>query len=477
MTLTEKQKEQLRQLPGVDLLQLELSKSDSIQNVPTSVIKTAARSIIETLRDKILSGAMDGSVELTSENILADAHRAIDRLMQPNLQHMVNASGIIIHTNLGRSALTRQAVENVATIAGGYSNLEYDLDAGKRGSRTTIVEDLLCEISGAEAALAVNNNAGAVLLCLTAIAKNREVIVSRGELVEIGGSFRIPDVMTSSGCRLKEVGTTNRTHLKDYAGAIGPETALLLKVHKSNYDVVGFTAEVPLPDLVELGKEHDLPVMEDLGSGTFIDFRSYGLPHEPTVQESVAAGTDLVTFSGDKLLGGPQAGIIVGQKKWLDEIKSNPMARALRMDKMSLAALETTLRLYRDPDTAVKQIPTLAMLTQPAAAIEATARQLIDLLNSISFPELSLEIIPCQSRAGGGSLPELKLPSQAVSITVSGMTAAAIERFLRAFTPPIIGRIEHDQLLLDVRTLQTDDFEPIKKALEQMQTQKERHAS
>ncbi len=468
MTLTDNQKEQLRQLPGVDLLQLELSKSDLTQNVPVSVIKTAARSTVDTLRAKILSDTMDNSVELTSENILADALRVINRLMRPKLQRTINATGVIIHTNLGRSALTRRAVENVATISGGYSNLEYDLAAGRRGSRTTIIEDLLCEISGAEAALAVNNNAGAVLLCLTALAKNREVIVSRGELVEIGGSFRIPDVMTSSGCHLKEVGTTNRTHLKDYAGAIGSETALLLKVHKSNYDVVGFTADVALSDLVILGKEQHLPVMEDLGSGTFIDFSTYGMPHEPTVQESVAAGTDLITFSGDKLLGGPQAGIIVGHKKWLDEIKSNPMARALRMDKMSLAALEATLRLYRDPDLAVKQIPTLAMLTQSTATIEATARNLMDLLTSISFPELSLEILPCQSKAGGGSLPELKLPSKAVAITVSGMTAAAIERFLRAFTPPIIGRIEHDHFLLDVRTLQADDFDPIKKAFQLM---------
>ncbi len=468
MTLTDNQKEQLRQLPGVDLLQLELSKSDLTQNVPVSVIKTAARSTVDTLRAKILSDTMDNSVELTSENILADALRVINRLMRPKLQRTINATGVIIHTNLGRSALTRRAVENVATISGGYSNLEYDLAAGRRGSRTTIIEDLLCEISGAEAALAVNNNAGAVLLCLTALAKNREVIVSRGELVEIGGSFRIPDVMTSSGCHLKEVGTTNRTHLKDYAGAIGSDTALLLKVHKSNYDVVGFTADVALSDLVILGREQNLPVMEDLGSGTFIDFSTYGMPHEPTVQESVAAGTDLVTFSGDKLLGGPQAGIIVGQKKWLDEIKSNPMARALRMDKMSLAALEATLRLYRDPDLAVKQIPTLAMLTQSTATIEATARNLMDLLTGISFPGLSLEIVPCQSKAGGGSLPELKLPSQAVAITVSGMTAAAIERFLRAFTPPIIGRIEHDHFLLDVRTLQADDFEPIKEAFQQM---------
>lgn len=473
MKLTENQKEQLRQLPGVDLLQLELSKADSTQNVPVSVIKTAARSAVESLRTRILSG--DDFVELTSETILAQAHRAVDSLMRPNLQRTVNATGVIIHTNLGRSVLPPTAVESMATISSGYSNLEYDLVAGRRGSRTTIVEDLLCEISGAEAALAVNNNAGAVLLCLTAMAKDREVVVSRGELVEIGGSFRIPDVMISSGCRLKEVGTTNRTHLKDYAGAVGPETALLLKVHKSNYDVVGFTAEVNLSDLVRFGKEIKLPVMEDLGSGTFIDFSAYGMPHEPTVQESVAAGTDLVTFSGDKLLGGPQAGIIVGQRKWLDKIKSNPMARALRMDKMSLAALEATLRLYRDPDLAVREIPTLAMLTQPAAASEATARQLMDLLTSISFDELQLENIPCQSRAGGGSLPELKIPSQAIAITISGMTAAAIERFLRAFTPPVIGRIENDRFLLDVRALQTADFEPIKTAFEQMQ--KERHAS
>ena len=477
MTLTDQQQAQLRQLPGVDLLQLELSKSAHIDAVPISVVKLAARSVVETLRKQILAGRLVDSDALSLEKILLQAHRAIHQQMRPNLQKTINATGVIIHTNLGRSVLTPQAVENVAAIAGGYSNLEYDLNAGKRGSRTTIVEDLLCDISGAEAALAVNNNAGAVLLSLTAMAKNREVIVSRGELVEIGGSFRIPDVMTSSGCRLKEVGTTNRTHLRDYEGAIGQKTALLLKVHKSNYDVVGFTAEVSLSDLVRLGNAKDLPVMEDLGSGTFIDFSAYGLPSEPTVQESVAAGTDLVTFGGDKLLGGPQAGIIVGRKKWLDQIKSNPMTRALRMDKMSLAALEATLRLYRDPEAAVRQIPTLAMLTQPTVAVEATAHQLKDLLTDRNLPGLRVEIVKCQSRAGGGSLPELRLPSRAVAVMAENLSAAAIERFLRAFTPPIIGRIENDRFLLDARTLKPNDFTTIQMAFEKMLAEKDDHVA
>jgi len=477
MTLAEKRQAQLQQLPGVDLLQLALSKSAKIETVPVSVVKSAARTVIEMLRHQILTGRLDDPGALELEKICLRAQRVIHQQMQLNLRQVINATGVIIHTNLGRSALSRQAVDHVAAIAGGYSNLEYDLSAGGRGSRTTIVEGLLGDISGAEAALAVNNNAGAVLLCLNAIAKDREVIVSRGELVEIGGSFRIPDVMTGSGCFLKEVGTTNRTHLSDYENAIGPKTALLLKVHKSNYDVVGFTAEVTLSELVRLGKGQNLPVMEDLGSGTFIDFSLYGLPREPTIQESVSTGVDLVTFSGDKLLGGPQAGIIIGRKKWLDRIRSNPVARALRLDKMSLAALEATLRLYRDPVSVVQQIPTLTMLTNTVAAIEATAQQLKTFLTDGNIPELRLEVVECQSRAGGGALPELKLPSHGVAVGVKHMTAAAIERYLRAFTPPVIGRIENDRFLLDVRTLEQADFTPIKSALEQMLQDKGDHGA
>jgi L-seryl-tRNA(Ser) seleniumtransferase len=313
---------------------------------------------------------------------------AVTKATTPNLKPVVNATGVVVHTNLGRSLLPETVVENIAVIAGRYSTLEYDLDAGKRGSRHAIVEDLLCEISGCQAAMAVNNNAGAVLLCLETFARSKEVIVSRGELVEIGGSFRVPDVMAKSGGILKEVGTTNRTHLRDYENAIGDNTALLLKVHRSNYSVIGFTAEVSLRELVELGAGHGVPVMEDLGSGTFIDFSKYGLVKEPTVQESVAAGTDIVTFSGDKLLGGPQAGIIVGKKSIVDQIKQNPLARALRLDKMTLAALESTLRLYRDEEKAVGMIPTLRMLTMKIGDIETRAANLAEDLENIGNSRL-----------------------------------------------------------------------------------------
>jgi L-seryl-tRNA(Ser) seleniumtransferase len=384
------------------------------------------------------------------------------------LKPLVNATGVVVHTNLGRSLLPEAVVENISVVAGRYSNLEYDLDAGKRGSRHAIVEDLLCEISGAQAAMAVNNNAGAVLLCLETFARDKEVIVSRGELVEIGGSFRVPDVMAKSGGILKEVGTTNRTHLRDYENAIGENTALLLKVHRSNYSVIGFTAEVSLRELVVLGAGHGVPVMEDLGSGTFIDFSKYGLVKEPTVQDSVAAGTDIVTFSGDKLLGGPQAGIIVGKKSIVDLIKQNPLARALRIDKLTLAALESTLRLYRDEEKAVNMIPTLRMLTMNIDDIETRASNLVEELKNIGISQLDIELFRRSSRAGGGALPLLELPSRCLGIRVRGMSANALEKNMRANDPPIIGRIEDDAYIMDPRTLQDDDLPIIRKAFEKI---------
>jgi L-seryl-tRNA(Ser) seleniumtransferase len=375
---------------------------------------------------------------------------------------------VVVHTNLGRSLLPEAVVENISLIAGRYSNLEYDLDAGKRGSRYTSVEDLLCEISGAQAALAVNNNAGAVLLCLETFARSKDVIVSRGELVEIGGSFRIPDVMAKSGGILKEVGTTNRTHLRDYENAIEENTALLLKVHRSNYSVIGFTAEVSLKELVELGARHGVPVMEDLGSGTFIDFSKYGLVKEPTVQDSVACGTDVVTFSGDKLLGGPQAGIIVGKKSIVDQIKQNPLARALRIDKLTLAALESTLRLYRDEEKAVGMIPTLRMLTMNIGDIETRASNLVEELKNIAKSRLEINLIKRSSRVGGGALPLLELPSRCLSIRLPGMSANVLEKSMRENDPPIIGRIEDDAYIMDPRTLRDDDLPIIGMAFEKI---------
>jgi L-seryl-tRNA(Ser) seleniumtransferase len=384
--------------------------------------------------------------------------------MAPNLRRVVNATGVVVHTNLGRSLLAAEADEMLSLIAGRYSNLEYNLTVGKRGSRYSSVEDILCEISGAEAAMVVNNNAGAVLLCLETMAKNKTVIVSRGELVEIGGSFRIPDVMAKSGGILKEVGTTNRTHLRDYRNAIDEQTGLLLKVHRSNYSVVGFTAELSLRQLVDLGTKHGIPVMEDLGSGTFIDFSRYGLMKEPTVQESVATGADVITFSGDKLLGGPQAGIIVGKTAIVDEIKRNPLTRALRIDKLTLSALESTLRLYRDEAKAIRLIPTLRMLTMSAQEIEEKAKQLASRLQDIENARIDTQVVQRSSKAGGGSLPLLNLPSHCVGIKIQGCSANTLERRLRDNDPPIIGRIEEDRFIMDLRTVQEEEISIIETA-------------
>jgi L-seryl-tRNA(Ser) seleniumtransferase len=386
--------------------------------------------------------------------------------MKPNLQYLVNATGVIVHTNLGRSRLATAAIKNIQAIGAGYSNLEFDLDAGKRGSRYSAVENLICEISGAEASMVVNNNAGAVLLCLDTIAKGKKVIVSRGELVEIGGSFRIPDVMAKSGAFLTEVGATNRTHAKDYERAVDNETGLLLKVHTSNFGLVGFTKSVSLVDLVALGEKYRLPVMEDLGSGTFVDFSRYNLVREPRVQESIASGADVVTFSGDKLLGGPQAGIIAGARDILDKIKQNPLTRALRIDKLTLAALESTLRLYRDEARAMEEIPTLKMLTLSEEVLEKKAGQLAARLKKAGGGHMEIAVAKGTSRAGGGSLPLADLPTFCVRVGVPSISVNQLERLLRGSQPPIICRIEDDRLLLDVRTIDEHEYDIIAQAFE-----------
>jgi len=465
--ISKSQQDKLRMLPGVDHVLEFCGALPFFKEIPKTVLVSSIRKILETLRIGILGADREIAEESLSDAHITEAVRAaVIKATAPNLKPLVNATGVVVHTNLGRSLLPDAVVENIAVIAGRYSNLEYDLDAGKRGSRYASVEDLLCEISGAQAAMAVNNNAGAVLLCLETFARSKEVIVSRGELVEIGGSFRVPDVMAKSGGILREVGTTNRTHMRDYENAIEANTALLLKVHRSNYSVIGFTAEVSLKELVELGARHGVPVMEDLGSGTFIDFSKYGLLKEPTVQESVAAGTDIVTFSGDKLLGGPQAGIIVGKKSTVDQIKQNPLARALRIDKLTLAALESTLRLYRDEEKAVGMIPTLRMLTINIGDIETRASNLVEELKNIGKSRLEISLIERSSKAGGGALPLLELPSRCLRIRLQGMSANALEKSLRKNDPPIIGRIEDDAYIMDPRTLRDDDLPIIGKAFE-----------
>ncbi len=449
-------------MPKVDLLASGLD-----EEIPKTVRVEAARDTITELRQKILASEEPDLEILSQYAIEKTLKKCLKRRMQPSLRPLVNATGVVIHTNLGRSPLPQEIFEHMFQVAVGYSNLEYDLAAGRRGSRYSHVEEILCELTGAEAALVVNNNAAAVLITLETMAKGREVVVSRGELVEIGGSFRIPDVMARSGAILKEVGATNRTHLKDYANAINEETALLMKVHQSNFQIVGFTKSVSIGELSELGKKHNLPVYEDLGSGNLTEFSRYGLFHEPTVQESLKAGADLVSFSGDKLLGGPQAGIILGRKKLVDPIKKNPINRAVRIDKLTLAALEHLLRIYRDPETAVKAIPTLNMITAPYQDLKRRASRLLKRLRSRDLECLEIGARDTISRVGGGALPLQELKSRAVTIVpkTKRASAARLEEWLRNYSTPIIVRVEGDNVIIDVRTLFQRDFPIIEEAL------------
>jgi L-seryl-tRNA(Ser) seleniumtransferase len=374
--------------------------------------------------------------------------------LQPNLRRVINGTGVVIHTNLGRSVLSPKTTDRLIQAGGYYSNLEFDLETGKRGSRYSLVEELICYLTGAEAALVVNNNAAAVLICLDTLAKDREVIVSRGQLVEIGGSFRIPEVMAKSGARLIEVGATNRTHLYDYERAISERTALLLRVHTSNFRIIGFTSEVSAADMVTLAKENGLATMEDLGSGSLVDFSRFGFPKEPTVQEIVEAGVDVITFSGDKLLGGPQAGIIVGKHEVIARIKKNPLNRALRIDKFTLSSLESVLREYLDFDKALKNIPTLAMLTIATADLKKRAQRIMRQLTKVLDGRCRVKIVPTVSRVGGGALPEFSIASWAIDLEPAAIRLNTFEKNLRHLPIPIICRIENDRFLLDVRTIQ-----------------------
>ncbi len=462
MPINEHQQNMLKQLPGVDTLLNGALTDPATAGFAKPVLVRAIREVIDRLRTTIL-GQTDpiDAHTLTPDQILTMVARRAADLQRYNLKRTINATGVVVHTNLGRSCLAQEAIDHITTAALNYSNLEFDLQKGKRGSRYSIVEDLLCELTGAESALAVNNNAGAVLLSLDTLARDKEVIISRGELVEIGGSFRIPDVMAKSGAILKEVGTTNRTHTMDYEQAITTETGLLLKVHASNYSIVGFTAAVSLDEMVALGKRFNLPVMEDLGSGNLIDLTRYGLASEPTVQASVTAGVDVITFSGDKMLGGPQAGLIVGKKEILDRIKANPLTRALRIDKLTLAGLEATLRLYRDNVDVVDRIPTLRMLMMPYEQIEARARHLSESLSRCPDQRIEVELKDMPSKVGGGALPLLGLTSCCVCVNIKGVTANHLENELRKQHPAIIGRIEDDMFVMDPRTIQPDEIDII----------------
>jgi L-seryl-tRNA(Ser) seleniumtransferase len=384
-------------------------------------------------------------------------------LAQPGLRPVVNATGVVVHTNLGRSLLSEAAQSAVAVAAARYSTLEIDLATGERGSRLNTVRELLRELTGAGDALAVNNNAAAVLLTLSTLAAGREVVVSRGELIEIGGSFRLPEIMARSGARLREVGTTNKTHARDYESAIGPDTALILKVHRSNFAIQGFVAEVGLSELVEIGRAHGIPVVEDLGSGALMDL-SQRIGPEPGARESLAAGASIVMFSGDKLLGGPQAGILVGESQLIDRLARDPMTRALRLDKLSIAALEATLRGYLEPESAWAEIPTLRQLARPVDELEHAAQALAAKVAEVA-PDLTVAVVPVASRVGGGALPMAVLPSAAVALRPRTGRVEALEAELRLGDPAILGRLEDDRLLLDVRTLNEEDGNQIVAAL------------
>lgn len=450
MSSSEKQ-QILSRLPGVDTLLDLAGQKDSFRKLPKSIIKDAARNTIDHIRREILDGVRE---QIDNAEIL-DLMRswALEKI-SPNLVSLINATGVVLHTNLGRALLCKDALKNIVEISSSYSNLEFNIESGKRGIRYAAVEELICDLTGAQSAVVVNNNAGAVLLALNTIAQGREVVVSRGELVEIGGSFRVPDVMEKSGCHLKEVGTTNRTHPRDYENAITPETGLLLKVHTSNYKIEGFTKAVSLKELAQIGSRHGIPVMEDLGSGTLIDYSRYGLPPEPTVSQAVSTGADLITFSGDKLLGGPQAGVIVGKKQAVDQIKKNPLTRALRIDKMTLAALESTLALYRDEETAVEQIPTLKMLCMPFDAVCKKAQTLLTAIKKEISGLASVETADMNSRPGGGSFPEFNLATRCITLEPKHISVSKLEKRLRFSRPAIIGRIENDRYILDPRTIQ-----------------------
>jgi L-seryl-tRNA(Ser) seleniumtransferase len=457
----------LKQLPSVDdLLKDEVVKA-ALAEYPRALVLEALRAAVDAKRKELLKQKPDAAsvISLSVAGIRDRALAILKSLSRPSLRPVINATGVVIHTNLGRSLLSEKAIERVVEVGRGYSNLEYDIEAGERGKRFSHIEGLLKRLTGTEAATAVNNNAAAVLLCLNTLARGKEVIVSRGELVEIGGSFRVPEVMERSGAILREVGATNKTHLKDYEKAINENTGLLLKVHASNYKIVGFTKEVSAEELAKLGKKRGIPVMWDLGSGSFVKLGEDGTAAEPTVQQAIDAGVDVLTFSGDKLLGGPQAGLILGAKACLDSIRANPLSRALRIDKLTLAALEATLAEYFDPEKARRTIPTLWMLTQPLAEIERKAELLAALITKGKSADISVSIENDRSQSGGGALPLGNFPTRVVTLRYANLSANAVETRLRLGEPHIIARIKDGMVVFDPRTLNDAEIAKIAAAV------------
>ena len=448
----------LAALPSVERVLSGAIAAPLIARFGRPAVTDAVRAALAELRVELAAGKRaDGEIEARLERLLAGR---LEREFAPPLRPVFNLTGTVLHTNLGRAALPQEAIAAVAQAAAGASNLEYDLDKGARGDRDAHVERLLTRLTGAEAATVVNNNAAAVLLVLNSLALGKEVPTSRGELIEIGGSFRMPDIMARSGCRLREVGTTNRTHLADYAQALGTKTALVMKVHASNYAIEGFTAAPDEAALARLCHERGVPFVVDLGSGALVELERFGLPHEPTPRETLAAGADLVTFSGDKLLGGPQAGIIAGRADLVARVKRNPMKRALRLDKMTIAALAAVLQLYADPERLVARLPTLRALARPAAEIRALAERLAAPL-AARLSNCEIAVVPCDSQIGSGALPTQRIASAGLAITPRGKrgAGAALARLAASFSAlpiPVIGRVHEGALVLDLRCLEDE---------------------
>lgn len=441
-----------RNIPKVDVLLENPEIMELIKKYHRQVVVDVIREEIDNLRNFIKESDDISLIEKKIENLVDDIKKSTEKIYSYNLRKVINGTGTILHTNLGRAIISKKHADYLSEVVTSYSNLEYNLEGGKRGERYSHFEKLICKITGAEAAMAVNNNAAAVMLVLSSMAEKKEVVVSRGELVEVGGKFRIPDVMKSSNANLIEVGTTNKTHLEDYEDAISENTGAFLKVHTSNFKILGFTESVSIEELCKLGKEKNIPVIEDIGSGVLVDLSKYNLEYEPTVQDSIKAGVDVVSFSGDKLLGGPQAGIIVGKKKYIDKMKKNPLTRAFRIDKFTATILEMIFHEYLNEEDAIKNIPVLSLITKDIKEIEENANVLFDKLSNLNNVA-NIQIEDTLSQIGGGSLPAERLKSKCVSITPKNMSTALLEEKLRFGESPVVARISDDKLIIDMRTV------------------------
>ena len=447
-----------RSIPKVDVL---LENSDIvtlIENHHRDVVVDVIREEIDKLRNFIKENDDVNLIEEKINNLIENIKISTEKVYSYNIKKVINGTGTILHTNLGRAIISKKHADYLSEVVTSYSNLEYNLEEGKRGERYSHFEKLICKITGAEAAMAVNNNAAAVMLVLSSMAAEREVIVSRGELVEVGGKFRIPDVMKSSNAHLVEIGTTNKTHLEDYEDAISENTGAFLKVHTSNFKILGFTESVSIEELCKLGREKDIPVIEDIGSGVLIDLSEYGLEYEPTVQDSIKAGVDVVSFSGDKLLGGPQAGIIVGKKKYIDKMKKNPLTRAFRIDKFTATILEMIFHEYLNEEDAIKNIPVLSLITKDLKEIEKNTNDLFNKIEKLK-DVADINVEDTLSQIGGGSLPAERIKSKSVTIMPKNISTQSLEAKLRAGKNPVVGRISEEKLILDMRTVLEDEID------------------